>query len=266
MALVNKPPQVPFGASQISLSTAFGALPASSTVSADHSNVRVATEFPETGQVAAAASVEPVFDNLEEWMGPEPFHLSLWDRFFQWTQDLFTPEWARGSGPDTTLYNHFAHHFTSTISKTKDSAEIPQYVIDYAPLVHLYSDEEFWPCDILEHLQHTTAYLNFTQIDSADKRRTLNDLDELNVHHRFAYLTSDDNVEDRPTWLGGKANIPDLPDKRSNNTGGRSDAPATLVVIEKEGGIVDAFWFFFYSYNLGNSVFNTRFGNHVGDW
>jgi hypothetical protein len=30
--------------------------------------------------------------------------------------------------------------------------------------------------------------------------------------------------------------------------------------------VVDAFWFFFYSYNLGNAVFNIRFGNHVGDW
>jgi len=39
-----------------------------------------------------------------------------------------------------------------------------------------------------------------------------------------------------------------------------------LVVIEKDNGVVDAFFFFFYSYNLGNKVFNVRFGNHVGDW
>jgi hypothetical protein len=48
--------------------------------------------------------------------------------------------------------------------------------------------------------------------------------------------------------------------------GGRSDAPAVLVVVEKDNGVVDAFFFFFYSYNLGNKVFNVRFGNHVGDW
>jgi hypothetical protein len=48
--------------------------------------------------------------------------------------------------------------------------------------------------------------------------------------------------------------------------GGRSDAPAVLVVVPKGDGVVDAFWFFFYSYNLGNAVFNVRFGNHVGDW
>ena len=48
--------------------------------------------------------------------------------------------------------------------------------------------------------------------------------------------------------------------------GGRSSAPALLVVVPKGNGVVDAFWFFFYSYNLGNTVFNLRFGNHVGDW
>ena len=48
--------------------------------------------------------------------------------------------------------------------------------------------------------------------------------------------------------------------------GGRSDAPAILVVMDKGNGIVDAFWFYFYSFNLGNTVVNVRFGNHVGDW
>ena len=153
------------------------------------------------------------------------------------------------------------------LSKSKlEASEIPQYVIDYAPLVHLYSEEEFWPCHILEHLQHTTAYVNYTQVDGDKEHRTLKNLDELNEHHRFAYLTSDDNVEDRPTWLGGKVNIPEVPDKGSQNPGGRSDAPVTLVVVDKGRGIIDAFWFFFYSYNQGNSVFRRRFGNHVGDW
>ena len=49
-------------------------------------------------------------------------------------------------------------------------------------------------------------------------------------------------------------------------SGGRSDAPAVLITVDKGNGVVDAFWFFFYSYNLGNSVLNVRFGNHVGDW
>jgi hypothetical protein len=53
---------------------------------------------------------------------------------------------------------------------------------------------------------------------------------------------------------------------RNGSAGGRSSAPAFLIVADRGDGVVDAFWFFYYSYNLGNSVFRFRFGNHVGDW
>lgn len=226
--------------------------------------------------------------------------------------------------------------------------EIPQYVMDHAPLIHLYSGEEYWPCDMEDHLFHTTPHLNYTPLQAVDDHPTLDNLYGLNKWGRFVYLQSDDNVEDYPEWLGGKSNIPNVPrdsdpdedpedyghfeeDKdgeesswfnvgvgdtkekggiRSSgivnsripapttvpkNTpegeelvvedepwqselrrtlkkrgkkvvGGKSDAPAVLIVVPKENGVVDAFWFFFYSYNLGNAVFNVRFGNHVGDW
>lgn len=227
--------------------------------------------------------------------------------------------------------------------------EIPKYVLDHAPLIHLYSGEEFWPCDVADHLFHTTPHLNYTPLQGVDDHPTLEHLNDLNKWGRFVYLQSDDNVEDRPEWLGGKSNIPDVPDdsdpdnddddddhsgghyeedvdgensswwdvgigdseerggirptattspvlvptkfpegeelvdkddpnwqpelirarmqKRGRKVvGGRSDAPAVLIVVPKDNGVVDAFWFFFYSYNLGNSVFNVRFGNHVGDW
>lgn len=222
--------------------------------------------------------------------------------------------------------------------------EIPQYVLDHAPLIHLYSGEEYWPCDMVDHLYHTTPHLNYTPLQSTDDHPTLKNLHKLNKWGRFVYLQSDDNVEDDPDWLEGKINIPDVPEdsdpsdepdhnhrygedrdsersswwhvgigdtkekggirssgtvnsriptptavptdtpegeellaeeeewqselkKRGNKVvGGRSDAPVVLVVVPKENGVVDAFWFFFYSYNLGNSVFNVRFGNHVGDW
>lgn len=228
---------------------------------------------------------------------------------------------------------------------------IPQYVLDHAPLVHLFSGEKFWPCDMAEHLFHVTPNLNYTPIQSRTQLLNLTNLDELNKwdNGRFIYLTSNDNVEQRPDWLGGQKNIPDLPDDpdqqqrndrngdnfllkhEKNNIGlerfrfkpnaeryfgakfeqdqgklgpknepdhmqnsvnggkedkifgrdaaqaasdeikkrqlaGRSDAPAILIVVNKGRGIVDAFWFFFYSYNLGNMVFNVRFGNHIGDW
>ena len=161
--------------------------------------------------------------------------------------------------------------------------EIPQYVLDYAPLVHLYSEEQFWPCDMKEHLFHVTPKLNYTAIEGLPQLNLAN-LDLLNQFEkaRHVFLTSNDNVEDRPDWLGGQTNIPDdfsddsktdhvVPGAtsakyRKQSHGGHSDAPAVLLTVNKGDGIVDAFWFFFYSYNLGNIVFNIRFGNHVGDW
>ena len=203
--------------------------------------------------------------------------------------------------------------------------QIPQYVLDHAPLVHLYSEEKFWPCDIAEHLLHVTAELNYTPVQFQSANLNLTNLDELNEwgKGRYIYLTSDDNVEDIPEWLSGQENIPHVPDapegrfaegskyfgssaasetekrlreskttygppskgelkqrshvgdsdykipqqvRTQHQRGGRSNAPAILICVNKGEGIVDAFWFFFYGFNLGNEVFNVRFGNHVGDW
>jgi hypothetical protein len=215
--------------------------------------------------------------------------------------------------------------------------QIPDYVLNYAPLVHLYSSEQFWPGDIAEHLYHTTPTLNYTPIQAEWDHPTLHDLDELNEWERgrHVFLTSNDDVQTRPPWLEGERNIPqtqsdktpeswsdwdgrvdgeipgDTEESRAewydftqleqgtdsahesnfnehaeaqqilrqelhkrysgkkihdDAAGGRSDAPAILVVIDKGNGIIDAFWFYFYSFNLGNTVVNVRFGNHVGDW
>lgn len=269
--------------------------------------------------------------------------------------------------------------------------DIPQYVLDHAPYVHLFSGEQFWPCDIGEHLTHTTPFLNYTKIRDLTEDRNLTNLNELNdyedgQHSRFMYLQSNDNPEERPKWLVGGENIPKMPesgdedddgdapwpslgdlddfdldaakkqaladampsetertkelptglksspdgrcggssgytcngskhghccsiygwcggseeycgdpcdplagtcydpynpprgphtdlkrrqlggDQHKPAPGGRSSAPAILIVVPKENGIVDAFWFFFYSFNLGQTVLNIRFGNHVGDW
>jgi hypothetical protein len=236
--------------------------------------------------------------------------------------------------PTPSNYSEFWRSGTARPEEWDDEErrlrEIPQFVMDYAPLIHLYSGEEFWPCDVASHLLHTTPSLNFTPIDEPDRHPdghwNMSDLGRLGKYGRDVYLMSDDNVEDRPEWLGGKVNIPngdgndegsdpfdkhrqwmdewpttpDLDDhyedddepadlhadldseaeqilsdlkKRSltgtpmtAQQGGRSDAPVILIVVDKGNGIVDAFWFFFYSYNLGNRVFNVRFGNHIGDW
>ena len=258
---------------------------------------------------------------------------------------LVPDETADGSGEQTPIgctippipsnYSEFWRSGTARPEEWDDEErrlrEIPQFVMDYAPLIHLYSGEEFWPCDVASHLLHTTPYLNFTPIEEPDRHPdrhwNMSDLGRLGQYGRDVYLMSDDNVEDRPEWLEGKINIPngdgdgegndpfekhrqwmdewplasdpddhyeEEPDepadlqgaldeeaeqilselkKRSlagnpmtSQQGGRSDAPVILISVDKGSGIVDAFWFFFYSYNLGNRVFNVRFGNHIGDW
>lgn len=133
---------------------------------------------------------------------------------------------------------------------------IPQYILDYAPYVHLYSGEEYWPGDMAEHLQHTVPHLNYTPVEPRYQDRTLHNLDQLNDFGRMVFLQSKDDPETYPEWIGGEYNMPD---------GHRSDAQAMLIVVDK-GTFVDAFWFYFYSFNLGNAVLGVRFGNHVGDW
>ncbi|KAE9964217.1 hypothetical protein BLS_008538 [Venturia inaequalis] len=252
------------------------------------------------------------------------------------------------SGPDPSGWS----------DREKMLRKIPQYVIDHAPYVYLYSGEEFWPSDMSDHLVHTTPHLNYTPVTDEWRHPDLTNLSSLNEFRQFVFLKSDDNVETRPKWLGSAYNIPAEPERNitmsehfpgrqghwrwhphegvhedpeldkwwrvkdnawdgpsdedleddgpgpssANNwqsshsvktkpndplmppmlgheqaqelrkrgtpvsAGGRSDAPVVMVVVDKGEGIVDAFWFYFYSYNLGNKVFNIRFGDHVGDW
>ncbi|KAK4151139.1 hypothetical protein C8A00DRAFT_45609 [Chaetomidium leptoderma] len=216
--------------------------------------------------------------------------------------------------------------------------QVPGYVLDHAPLVHLYSGEHFWPSDIAEHVRHVKPYANGAPLNTS-KPLDLGNLARLSAQNGTVFLTSEDDVELRPEWLHSRVAIPapfeddgsdegddgdgdsgdpprrpeddtswrdvdrDHPPKRivpprefsqkhrglrrrrslpsqrplggtvsehSNDTkpgpSGYSQAPAVLILVDKGSGIVDAFWFFFYSYNLGQTVLNIRFGNHVGDW
>jgi hypothetical protein len=220
-------------------------------------------------------------------------------------------------------------HFDGDERVLKD---VPQFVLDHAPLIHLYSGEEFWPSDIAEHLMHTTPYRNHTHLHMNTSQHTLHNLHELNdqARGRFLFMQSRDDVEDRPSWLGSSYNKPlpyedekeeedvedytewvdmDIstednvkwydpfpkpdapklktsiplsgprkpkrpelkhrrraPEENKPDPSGRSPAPAILILVDKGHGILDAFWFYFYSYNLGTTVMTMRFGNHIGDW
>lgn len=247
-----------------------------------------------------------------------------------------------------------------TLGKSKDATDkkpealhtIPQYVLDYAPLVHLCSEEYFWPADIAEHVQHVTPHAEHPTEDTPDRLNLTEKLSIHNIqellgdHSSSIYLVSDADVEHRPEWLYSNIGVPvpsddedyddedgdseerfaqdprwrddarddaqrltpptswfdadrdrplhrisdprrleNQPGRKANgrpkerrhenplrarhnkpDESGYSKAPAVLILVDKGSGIVDAFWFFFYSYNLGQTVLGIRFGNHVGDW
>lgn len=184
-----------------------------------------------------------------------------------------------------------SHTPTGAAGNENIQKDIPSYVLEYAPLVHLAEDEIHWPSRMNEHLVHTKPYVDFKPVPKDEQHPTLWDLGDLNKHDGglHLYLQSRDDVMTSPAWMLSAHNIPVPPPatpegnetdsaapkderakgekrKKISKIGGRSPAPVVLTVVDKGDGVILAFWFFFYSYNLGNSVFGVGFGDHVGDW
>lgn len=212
--------------------------------------------------------------------------------------DDIQAKWLDATSPDLL---GGAHKKPKPIEKAKKP--VPQYVLDHAPLVHLSEDEIYWPSLLDEHLKHTSPYDDYLPVNRSEQHRTLDNLGDLNAHSggEHVYLHSRDAVEDLPDWLTSESNTPIDPalpvaisevdgnvssthyvaiggstgDKKNlpKDVNGeiirrpsRSNAPAYLILVEHPENVVHAFWFFFYSFNLGNSVFGVGFGDHVGDW
>ncbi|GME89638.1 unnamed protein product [[Candida] boidinii] len=150
--------------------------------------------------------------------------------------------------------------------RTIPEGEIPQYVIDYAPLVHLYSEEKYLPYDIKEFVTNLHAeFYNGTRIPGFEDKLKITDLEKLQKYNKapdkLVYLTSNKDVDKDPEFITGKKNIPRIIDGKIVN------APAVLIVMDKGNGWVDSYWFYFYSFNLGPFVMGCGpYGNHVGDW
>lgn len=146
--------------------------------------------------------------------------------------------------------------------KTLRNGEIPQYVLDFAPFVHLYSEERYFPYDIKKFVEHFTAkYGNGTVVEGTENRQLNISMLEHLPKKANIYLTANEDFDLDPEWITGLKNKPLL------RNGEIKDAPATLIVVDKGNGWVDAFWFYFYSFNLGPFVMGSGpYGNHVGDW
>ncbi|RPD82313.1 hypothetical protein L226DRAFT_475715 [Lentinus tigrinus ALCF2SS1-7] len=140
----------------------------------------------------------------------------------------------------------------SPVRVKKRADPVPSFVLANAPLAHLYSKEQWWPSDISVHVQHVVPEVNFASVAPSV---TLQNISSLGSD---VFLTSKDDVTDQPDWITSVVGKPDAD--------GLSSAPVTIVLVNKPGGILDAFFFYFYSYDHGGKVLGIEFGDHVGDW
>ena len=127
-----------------------------------------------------------------------------------------------------------------------------------APLVWLNSKEEYLPADFASQLAHTHPAIDHTPILGHPSPLTLDNLDTLNDGgKKNVYLTSNDDFTQNPAWLKGVR-----PDAKGKTSGAIS---CCIIVNDKGTDIVDAFYFYFYAYNRGQTIFNKELGDHVGD-
>ncbi|KJK77367.1 hypothetical protein H634G_07106 [Metarhizium anisopliae BRIP 53293] len=150
---------------------------------------------------------------------------------------------------------------------------VPDYVKRYAPLVWLHSEDPFRPADLLQHIRHTTPTANQEPVSDLPNL-DLNNLALLNnVSSGQVALTSNDDVTALPDWLLGQ--LPDASGRIVNAT------PCVVILVEQSPRDVDAFFFYFYSYDRGANITQVleplnrliedtehgmHFGDHVGDW
>ena len=125
------------------------------------------------------------------------------------------------------------------------------------------------PSDIGAQLDNTFPALNFTAATiptDVSSPLSLSDLALLNAIGNCTdfdtcpiYLTSKDNVTANPPWLYGV-----LPDPVTFET---VNARSCAIIVNDHGkGLVDAFYMYFYAFNMGETVFGQVLGDHVGDW
>jgi hypothetical protein len=242
-ALINHGGQFPLALAMSSIlsttptHTTTSQLPLATAIStATQSDDTLLDQFMEELLVADLSLIQCVFDI--------PCQKRWWrEQLAWWTETLAA--WYSGSDSSILMED----------DDDEKLREIPQFVLDYAPYCWLYSAEDYWPSRMEEHIEHTTPFQDY---DPLDDQVDINNLEVLNKYgYKRVFLTSDDDPESYPEWMGSRANIPD--------NSGYTPAPAILIVVDK-GAYVDAFWFFWYSFNLGNQVLGIRFGNHIGDW
>jgi len=136
---------------------------------------------------------------------------------------------------------------------------VPSFVIDYAPMVYLHSQDLYLPSDIGNQLTNTEPRANFTPIPNGPNPLTLENLADLNnLGGKDVYLTSNVRPNERPEYFRGV-----LP-----NSDGETENAVTATIIVNDHGheTVDVFYFYFYAFDFGGHYFGQDIGDHIGDW
>lgn len=130
---------------------------------------------------------------------------------------------------------------------------VPDFVVKYAPIVYLHSEDPYKPSNIEAQLANTEARVDFKPV--SDQQYTPDNLADLNnLGGEKVYLTSKVKPDLNPEYLLGV-----LPDDDGATNGAVSSA---IIVNDHGDGTVDAFYFYFYANDHGA----LNIGNHVGDW
>ena len=123
----------------------------------------------------------------------------------------------------------------------KGSCGFPNFVYKYAPLSHLHSNEQYWPSDVKLHLTKVIPEINFKPVGGTPTLQTLSTLSK----DVSLTATKEDLLAHNTSFFRSTYGKP--------TDSGYSAAPGTIIVVDKGGGIIDAFYFYFYSWNSGNT-------------
>lgn len=137
-------------------------------------------------------------------------------------------------------------------------AGVPGFVLEYAPVLYLHSEDPYFPSDIGQQIANTVPQVDFESVNDAPASLSLENLSDLNNVEGTVFLTTTENIENNPAWLNGV---------RPNEDGKTEGAVTSTIVVNDHGdGTVDAFYFHFYAYDYSGEYFGIPIGNHVGDW
>lgn len=119
---------------------------------------------------------------------------------------------------------------------------VPQFALDYAPLVWLHSQDQYRPSDIGAQLVNSQPEVNFQAVAGAPDPLTLDNLGELNVlGGGSVFLTAKVDAGQNPNqdWLKGVT-----PDGSGWTNGATS---AAIIVNQHDDTTTDVFYMYFYA-------------------